>query len=183
MLELFKEIIPKLSRLAVVIPISNRTGVPGGASKVFLTEIETAAKELSVYLIPLAVRDPDGYEAAVLTAKKQRANALFSRLPPGTPFDKRKQLMVIATKSRLPVGSGQNLDTEAGGIMSYGWDRRDLYRRAATYVDKILKGAKPANLPVEQPTKIELVLNLKAAKEIGVTIPQRVLLKADRVIR
>lgn len=110
-------------------------------------------------------------------------NALFSRLPPGTPFDRRKHLMELATKNRLPVGSGQNLDTEAGGIMSYGWDRRDLYRRAATYVDKILKGAKPANLPVEQPTKFELVVNLKAAKEIELMIPQRVLLKADRVIK
>jgi putative tryptophan/tyrosine transport system substrate-binding protein len=182
MLELFKEIIPKLSRLAVVIPISSQAGVPGGASKVFLTEIETAAKELSVQIMPLGVR-PDGYEATVVAAKKERANALFSRLPPGTPFDRRKQLMESATKNGLPVGSGQNLDTEAGGIMSYGWDRRDLYRRAATYVDKILKGAKPGNLPVERPTKIELVVNLKSAREIGVIIPQRVLLKANRVIK
>jgi putative ABC transport system substrate-binding protein len=91
--------------------------------------------------------------------------------------------MQLATKSRLSVGSGQNLDTEAGGIMSHGRDTRDLYRRAATYVDKILKGTKPGDLPVEQPTKFELVVNLKAAKEIGLTIPQRVLLKADRVIK
>jgi len=184
-LELFKEIIPKLSRLAIVLPISGRTDVLAGASKVFVTELEAPARELSVQIIPipLTVRGPDDYEDAVRAATKERANALFSRLPPGTPFDHRKQLMQLATKSRLPVGSGQNLDTEAGGIMSYGWDRRDLYRRAATYVDKILKGAKPGNLPVEQPTKIELVVNLKTANEIGLTIPQRVLLKADRVIK
>lgn len=148
MLELFKEIIPKLSRLAVVIPVSSRTGAPGGASKVFLTEIETAAKELSVQIIPLAVRGPDGYEAVVGAAKKERANALFSRLPPGTPFDRRKQLMELATKSRLPVGSGQNLDTEAGGIMSYGWDRRDLYRRGGN-----LCGQDPERRKIRRPAR------------------------------
>jgi putative ABC transport system substrate-binding protein len=183
LLELLKEIIPKLSRLAIVLPLSDRTGALGSAGKVFLQEIEAPARELSVHIIPLTVHGPEDYESAVRVAMKERANALLSRLPPGTPFDRRKQLMELATKNHLPVGSGQNLDTEAGGIMSYGWDRRDLYRRAATYVDKILKGAKPANLPVEQPTKFELVVNLKAAKEIGLMIPQRVLLKADRVIK
>jgi len=182
-LELFKEVVPKLNRLAVVLPISARTGSLGGGSKVFVTELETAARELSVHIISLTVRGPDDYEGAVRAATKERANALFSRLPSGTPFERRKQFMELARKSRLPVGSGQNLDIEAGGLMSYGWDRRDLYRRAAAYVDKILKGAKPANLPVEQPTKILLVVNLKAAKEIDLTIPQRVLLKADRVIK
>jgi putative ABC transport system substrate-binding protein len=91
--------------------------------------------------------------------------------------------MELAAKSRLPVGSGQNLDPEVGGLMSYGQDRRDLYRRAATYVDKILKGAKPADLPVEQPRKFEFVINLKAAEQIGLTIPQWVLVKADKVIK
>jgi putative ABC transport system substrate-binding protein len=182
-LELFKEVIPKLSRLAIVLPISDKTGVLGRATKAYVTELEAPARELSVQIISLTVRGPDDYEGAVGAATKQRANALWSRLPPGTPFEHRKQFMQLATKSRLPVGSGQNLDTEAGGIMSYGRDTRDLYRRAATYVDKILKGTKPANLPVEQPTKFELVVNLKAAKEIGLTIPQRVLLKANRVIK
>jgi putative ABC transport system substrate-binding protein len=183
LVELFKEIIPKLSRLAVVLPTtSGLTGGLGGASKVFVTEIETAARELSVQIIPLVV-GPDDYEGAVRAAMKERANALISRLPPGTPFDRRKQLMELATKSRLPVGSGQNLDTEAGGLMSYGWNRRDLYRRAATYVDKILKGAKPADFPVEQARKFEFIINLKAAKQIGLTIPPNVLARADRVIR
>ena len=182
-LELFKDVIPKLSRLAVVLPMSGRTGSLGEPSKIFVGELEVPARALSVHIIPLTVRGPNDYEGTLRAAMKERVNALFSRLPPGTPFDHRKRLMELATKSRLPVGSGQNLDTEAGGVMSYGWDRRDLYRRAATYVDKILKGAKPGNLPVEQPTKIELLVNLKAAKEIDLTLPQRVLLKADRVIK
>jgi putative ABC transport system substrate-binding protein len=91
--------------------------------------------------------------------------------------------MELARKTRLPVVSATNLDTEAGGLLSYGRDPIESYRRAATYVDKILKGAKPADLPVEQPMKIELVINLKTAKEIGVTIPQSVLYRADKVIK
>ena len=95
----------------------------------------------------------------------------------------RVELRDLASKSRLPVMYGQRLYPEVGGLMSYGVDLRDSFRRAATYVDKILKGAKPADLPVEQPTKIELVINLKTAKALGLTIPQSVLTRADEVIQ
>ena len=178
LLELFKEIDPKLTRVTVVIP-----GGPATANKLFVQETELQARELRVQLIILPVGGPEDYEGVVQAATKERANALLSRLPPGTPFAHRTRFMDLAAKNRIPVISGQNLDVEAGGLISYGWDRRDLYRRAATYVDKILKGAKPADLPVEQPTKFELVVNLKTAKQIGVTIPPTVLARADRVIK
>jgi putative tryptophan/tyrosine transport system substrate-binding protein len=157
-------------------------GEVGPANKVFVKEIEVPARALTVQLITLTVRGPEDYGGAVRAATKEQANALISRLPPGTPFARRKQFIELAVKSRLPVGSGQNLDAEVGGLISYGWDRRDLYRRAATYVDKILKGAKPADLPVEAPTKFEFVINLKTAKAFNLSIPQSVLYRADRVI-
>ena len=178
LLELVKEIDPKLTRVAIVLP-----GGLGAASKLFVKETEVPARALGVQLISLVVRGPEDYQGAVRAAAKERANALLSRLPPGTPSAHRKQFMELAAKSRLPVVSATNLDTEAGGLISYGRDPIESYRRAATYVDKILKGAKPADLPVEQPMKIELVINLKTAKEIGVTIPQAVLYRADKVIK
>jgi putative ABC transport system substrate-binding protein len=182
LLELVKEVIPGLARVAVVFERDQANDL-GAASKLFLKEIEVPARALTVQIISLVVRGPEDYEGAVRAATKERANALLSRLPPGNPFAHRKQLMDLAAKSRLPVGSGQNLDTEAGGLMSYGWDRRDLYRRAATYVDKILKGTKPSDLPVERPTKFEFVINLKTAKALDLTIPQSVLYRADKVIK
>jgi ABC-type uncharacterized transport system substrate-binding protein len=182
LLELLKEVVPRLTRVAIVLP-SSRPGELGAASKLFVKEIEVPARALTVQIISLVVRGPEDYEGVVRGATKERANALLSRLPPGTPFAHRKQLMELAAMSRLPVGSGQNLDTEAGGLMSYGWDRRDLYRRAAAYVDKILKGTKPADLPVERPTKFEFVVNLKTAKQIGLTIPPNVLARANRLIK
>ena len=178
LLELLKEIDPRLTRVAIVIP-----GGQGAANKLFVKQTEVPARALRVQLISLVVRGPEDYEGAVRAATKERANALLSRLPPGTPSAHRKQFVELAAKSRLPVVSATNLDTEAGGLMSYGRDPRESYRRAATYVDKILKGAKPADLPVEQPTKLELVINLKTAKQIGVTVPQKVLIRADKVIR
>jgi putative ABC transport system substrate-binding protein len=182
LLELLKEVIPRLMHVAIVLPVQ-QTGELGAPSKLFLKEIEVPARALAVQIMSLVVRGPEDYEGAVRAATKGRANALISRLPPGTPFAHRKQLMELAAKNRLPVGSGQNLDTEAGGLMSYGWDRRDLYRRAATYVDKILKGAKPADLPVERPTKFEFVISLKTAETLNLTIPQSVLFRADKVIK
>jgi putative ABC transport system substrate-binding protein len=182
LLELLKEIEPRLTRVAIVFD-GGQTRELGAASKLFIKAIEVPARALGVQLVSLVVRGPEDYDGAVRAATKERANALLSRLPPGTPSADRKQFMELAAKSRLPVGSGQNLDTEAGGLMSYGWDRRDLYRRAATYVDKILKGAKPADLPVEAPTKFEFVINLNTAKALKLTIPQSVLFRADRVIK
>jgi len=178
LLELLKEIDPTLTRVAIVIP-----GGRGAANKLFVKETEVPARALKVLLISLVVRGPEDYEGAVRAATKERANAILSRLPPGTSFAQRKQFVELAAKSRLPVASATNLDTEAGGLLSYGRDPREEYRRAATYVDKILKGAKPADLPVEAPTKLALVINLKTAKQIGVTIPQSVLGRADSVIR
>ena len=179
LLELLKEIDPKLTRVAIVIP----GGGLGTANKLFVKETEVPARALRVQLISLVVRGPEDYEGAVRAATKDRANALLSRLPPGSSSADRKQFMELAAKSRLPVVSATNLDTEAGGLISYGRDPRESYRRAAAYVDKILKGAKPADLPVEQPTKFELVINLKTANQIGVTIPQKMLARADRVIK
>jgi putative tryptophan/tyrosine transport system substrate-binding protein len=178
LLELLKEIDPRLTRVAIVIP-----GGQGAANKLFVKQTEVPARALRVQLISLVVRGPEDYEGAVRAATKERANALLSRLPPGTPSAHRKQFVELAAKSRLPVVSATNLDTEAGGLLSYGRDPIESYRRAATYVDKILQGAKPADLPVEQHMKIELVINLKTAKEIGVTIPQSVLYRADKVIK
>ena len=182
LLELLKEVVPRLTRVGIVLPVS-QTGELAAASKLFVKELELPARALTVQIISLAVRGPEDYEGAVRAANKERSNALLTRLPPGTPSAHRKQFMDLAAKSRLPVASGQNLDTEAGGLLSYGWDRRDLYRRAATYVDKILKGTKPGDLPVERPTKFEFVINLKAAKALDLTIPQSVLYRADKVIR
>ena len=181
-LELLKEVVPRLTRVAIVLP-SSRSGELGAAGKLFVKEIEVPARALTVQIISLVVRGPEDYEGAVRAATKERANALLSRLPPGTPSAHRKQFMDLAAKSRLPVGSGQNLDTEAGGLLSYGWDRRDQYRRAAIYVDKILKGSKPADLPVETPLKFEFTINLKTAKALNLTIPQSVLYRTDKVIK
>jgi putative ABC transport system substrate-binding protein len=175
-LELLKEIIPKLSRVAVL-GISTR---PGNAQS--LKEVELAAGALKVKLQFLDVLDPKDIEAAFRAASKGRAEAV---LVLQSPFfnSQRKQLVDLAIKSRLPATYPQTEYTEAGGLMYYGANTPDLFRRAATYVDKILKGTKPADIPVEQPRKFELIVNLKAAKQIGLTIPPNVLVRADRVIK
>jgi putative ABC transport system substrate-binding protein len=178
LLELLKEIDPRLTRVAIVIP-----GGPARANKLFVKETEIIARALKVQLTSMVVRGPDDYESAVRAAIKERVNALLSRLPPGTPSAHRKQFMGLAAKNLLPVVSGTNLDTEAGGLISYGRDPSESYRRAATYVDKILKGTKPADLPVEAPTNVALVINLQTAKQIGLTIPANVLTRADKVIK
>jgi putative tryptophan/tyrosine transport system substrate-binding protein len=176
-LELLKEIVPKLSRVAVF--------ASSGSSDYALVskEIEIAAGPLGVKLQSLDVLSPKDFETAFQDAAKGRADAVLFRVPGPFLSPRRTEVAELAVKSRLPVIYESAEEVDAGGLMSYGVNANDLYRRAATYVDKILKGAKPAELPVEQPTKFEFIINLKAAKQIGLTIPPNVLVRADRVIK
>jgi len=175
-LELLKEIVPKLNRVAIL-----RTS--SAADDVFVKETEMPARALGVQLVPVRVQGPDDFEDAFRSMTKERANGLVIRLLPNTYSVRFKRVAELTIKNRLPSSNGQHSWTDAGGLMSYGADLDVNYRRAATYVDKILKGAKPADLPVETPTKFELRINLKTAKQIGLTIPQTVLFKADKVIK
>jgi putative ABC transport system substrate-binding protein len=174
--ELLKEIVPRLSRVAVF----GTSTTPGYAQR--LREIELAAGALKVKLQYLDVRDPEDIETAFRAAGKGRAEAVLVLAGP-VLNSHRTQIAALAVKNRLPAIYPQVWYVEDGGLMAYGASQPDLERRAATYVDKILKGAKPADLPVEQPTKFELVINLKAAKQIGLTIPPSVLARADKVIK
>ncbi len=174
-LELLKEAIPRLTRVAVL----GTSNVPGSAQE--LEEIELAAKGAGAKIQFLSVLDAKDIETA-FRATKGQADALLV----GTSrvlISHRKLIVALAAKYRLPAIYIEQEFVDAGGLMSYAPSIVDLYRRAAAYVDKILKGAKPADLPVEQPTKFEFVVNLKAAKQIGLTIPPNVLARADRVIR
>jgi putative ABC transport system substrate-binding protein len=175
-LELLKEIVPKLSRVAVL-GTSTR---PGNAQS--LKETELAAGAFGVQLQYLDILGPKDIETAFPEARKGRADIVLVLASPVFNAH-RTQIADLAAKNRLPAVYGQPEFMDAGGLMFYGASFTDLYRRAATYVDKILRGAKPADLPVEQPTKFELIINLKAAKQIGLTIPPNVLARADRVIR
>jgi putative tryptophan/tyrosine transport system substrate-binding protein len=134
-----------------------------------------------VQLQILELRSPDNLDAAFPALARERAEALLV-LSDVMFFQHRTQIVELAAKYRLPVVYGLREEAEAGGLIAYGANRGDLYRRAATYVDKILKGAKPGDLPIEQPTKFELVINLKTAKALGLTIPASLLLRADQVI-
>ena len=179
-LELLKEVVPKLSRVAVF----GSSTSPDNAQS--LKEVDLAARALNVQLQNLDIRDasdPKDIETAYRAATKGRAQAMLMMVAPIVTTVHRTQIVDLAVKSRLPVIYAQPANVEAGGLMSYGVSFTDLGRRAATYVDKILKGAKPADLPIEQPMKFELVINLKAAKQIGLTIPPNVLVRADRVIK
>jgi ABC-type uncharacterized transport system substrate-binding protein len=176
-LELLKEIIPKLSRMAVL----GTSTQPGSAQR--LREVELAAGGFGVKLQYLDVLSPKDIETAFQAASKGRADAILMMVAGGVTTSHRTQIVDLAVKSRLPAIYNSAENVEAGGLMSYGVNFTDLARRAATYVDKILKGAKPADLPVEQPTKFEFIINLKAAKQIGLTIPPNVLMRADKVIR
>jgi len=175
-LELLKEIVPKLSRVAIL----GNSSEPANPKS--LKEIELAAESLAVHIQPLDVLGPTDIETAFRAATKARADALVV-LPSPVLTDQRARVANLALKSRLPAIYFRQEFVEAGGLVSYGTSFTDLSRRAATYVDKILKGAKPAELPVEQPKKFEFVINLKTAKQIGLTIPPNVLARADRVIR
>ncbi|HWP56416.1 MAG TPA: ABC transporter substrate-binding protein [Candidatus Acidoferrales bacterium] len=176
-LELLKEIVPSLSRVTLF-----TSSASGDYAQVF-KEAELAAGALGLKLQSFDIRSPKDFGTAFQAALKDRAEAVLVRVrgPILSPY--RKEFAELAIKSRLPAIYEGVEEVEAGGLVSYGVSFTDLYRRAAVFVDKILKGAKPADLPVEQPTKFELVINLKTAKQVGLTIPPNVLARADRVIR
>ena len=175
-LELLKEIAPKVRRVAI---LSNPASP---VQPLFIREVKVAARSLGVQLQLLEARGPNEFDGAFAAMAKERVGALL--LVADSIFIlHRTRLADLAARSRLPAAYGGRENVEAGGLMSYGPSVRDLFRRAATFVDKILKGAKPADLPVEQPTKFELVINLKTAKALGLTIPPSVLIRADEVIQ
>ena len=175
-LELLKEIVPKLSRVAAI----GGSNEPNNAQ--ILKELGLAAASMKLRLQTLDVRGPADIEPAFQAAAKERADgAVF--LGSVVFGAHRKQIVELAVKHRLPATYTRQEFVEEGGLMTYGPNINDLFRRAATYVDKILKGRKPADLPVEQPIKFEFIVNLQAAQQIGLTIPPKMLLRADRVIR
>jgi putative tryptophan/tyrosine transport system substrate-binding protein len=175
-LELLKETFPKLSRLVVLRNPSN----PG--DPITWKETQAASQALALQLQSLEVRSLKDLEGAFESATRAGTQALVT-LPDPFLQSHRKQIVDFATKSRLPAIYPDSEYVEAGGLMSYAANVLEFYAHAATYVDRILKGAKPADLPVEQPTKFELVINLKTAKQLGLTMPSSVLLRADKVIR
>ena len=177
-LELLKEAVPKVARVAVLY----NPATP--ASVLDVKEVlPVAARALGLTVQPWEIRAADDFDRVFAALNKQRPDGLY--VPGGGPLmvANQKRTIGFALKSRLPSVYYNRESVDAGGLMSYGADFADSYRRVAYYVDRILKGAKPADLPVEQPTKFELVINLKAAKQIGVTIPQSMLYRADKVIK
>ncbi len=174
-LELLKEIVPKVSRVAVLWNPANQSHPP------LLREAEVAARSLRVQLQTLEVRGPDDFETAFAAVTRERAGALLVPAD-GMFLLNRIRIADLAARTRLPVMYGLREYVDAGGLVVYAPSIRDSFRHAASYVAKILKGAKPGDLPVEQPTKFELVINLKTAKALGLTIPQSLLLRADEVI-
>ena len=174
-LEVLKDAVPKLSRIGIL--------RQAGISQSQLKEIMPAALALKVKLEDIEAQlDSKGLESAFKTAKQKQVGAMMTTATRPI-FAERKRIVELADKYRLPAIYHQKEFVDDGGLMSYGVDYADLYRRAAVYVDKILKGAKPADLPVQQATKFEFVINLKAAKQIGLTIPNRVLERANQVIK
>jgi putative ABC transport system substrate-binding protein len=175
-LELLKEAVPGVTRVAVLTnPASPNTGP-------FVKESAAVAQALRVQLQLVEAHDPSEFETAFATMASKHAAGLMV-LADVTFITHRKRIVELAAMSRIPAVYGEREFVDAGGLMFYGASLADMYRRAAVYVDKILKGAKPADLPVEQPTKFELVINLKAAKALGLAMPQSLLLRADEVIQ
>jgi ABC-type uncharacterized transport system substrate-binding protein len=174
-LELLKEVVPGLSRVSVL----RAPKAHGPAWR----EVESAARTLGLKLQPLDAESPDDLIRAFEAAKKARVEALLTLPHALFNRDYRTMIVELAAKNRLPAMYGGTEFPEVGGLMGYGPDVSHNFRRAATYVDKILKGTKPADLPVEQPKKFEFIINLKAAKQIGLTIPPNVLARADKVIK
>ena len=174
-LELLKEAVPKVRRVAVLFN-------PASPIKHIISEVKDAGRSLGLQLQLVEARGPGEFDGAFAAMARERAGALFVVQDPAFSSH-RAQLVDLAAKNRLPTILTQREDAEAGGLMSYGPRLSDLWRRAATYVDKILKGARPTDLPVEQPTKFELVINLKTAKTLGLIIPPSLLQRADEVIQ
>jgi len=175
-LELLKEAIPDISRVGILWNPENPSSVSG------FKETQEAARALAMQLQSLEVRSADDFAGAFRAATKAKARAL-TVVSDSLMFSNRRRLLELASNYKLPTMHTQSLWVDAGAMMSYGTNLPDLWRRAAVYVDKILKSAKPADLPVEQPTKFEFIINLKAAKQIGLTIPPNVLARADKVIK
>jgi putative ABC transport system substrate-binding protein len=175
-LELLKEAVPKLTRVAVLYD----PGIPGTTREV-KEDLPVPARALGLTVRSWEVRDTDGFDRVFAALKKERPDGLYA--PGGGRAANEKRIPGFALKNLLPSVYGIRAYVDAGGLMYYGADNADSYRRVAIYVDKILKGAKPADLPVEQPTKFELAINLKTAKQIGVDIPQSLLYRADKVIK
>ena len=175
-LELLKEAIPDLSGVGILWNPDNPSSISG------FKETQEAARALALKLQSLEVRSADDFDGAFQAATKPKVRAI-TVVSDSLMFSNRRLLLGFASKYKLPTMHTQSLWVDAGALMSYGTNFPDLYRRAAIYVDKILKGAKPADLPVEQPTKFEFVINLKTAKQIGLTVPPNVLARADKVIK
>jgi putative ABC transport system substrate-binding protein len=174
-LALLREIVPGVSRVAVLGNPVHQSYPP------WLDEVKVAARSLGVQLQLLEARGPDDFESAFAAMARERAGALL-HFSDGMGLLHRARIVELAAKHRLPVMYGLREFVDAGGLMVYGPSMRDSFRRAATYVDKILKGAKPGDLPIEQPSKFDLVINLKTAKALGLTIPPSLLLRADQII-
>ena len=175
-LELLKETSPRIIRVALLFDPSSEP------APILLKETETAAQGLRLHIQSLEVRSPTDFDGAFAKALREGAHAL-SAAPQPIINTNRARVLEFASKNRLPTIFGNPEIVEAGGLMSYSADIADQFRRAAIYVDKVLKGTKPADIPVEQPTKFQFVINLKTAKQIGLTIPPNVLARADKVIR
>jgi putative ABC transport system substrate-binding protein len=174
-IDLLREMLPDLARFGLLVNVTNQLHVPQ------LRETKIAAEALGIPLVPVEVSGPDQLDSAFAMLGAERVEALL--VPPDTTFySRRQQIADLAATTRLPAIYGYREHVEVGGLMSYGPDIPDQYRRAAIYVDKILKGAQPAELPVEQPTKIELVINLKTAKALGLTVSPSLIARADAVI-
>jgi putative ABC transport system substrate-binding protein len=174
-LELLKQVIPTVARVAVLFNPADRSNV------LVFEELQRSAPTLGLTLQALTVREPGEFEAAFSAMTRERANAMF--VAAGVLTYEHKELLVSrAAKSRTPAMWGHRHFVDSGGLMSYAVNFSDQIRRSAVYVDKILKGARPGDLPVEQPTRYELVINLKTARALGLTISQSVLLQADQVL-
>jgi putative ABC transport system substrate-binding protein len=174
-LELLKELLPRLARVAVLWNAANPY------SALVFKQVQAAGGTLGIEVQSLELRDPDDFDGAFETVQRQHPDALITVEDPLT-FNHRKRIADFAAGQQLPSLSGLSEFAAAGGLISYGANQVDLFRRVAGYVDKILKGAKPADLPVQQPSKFELVINLKTAKAVGITIPPSLLARADEVI-